>query len=93
MLYYTFGGYKSLGDYDHTEDGIKINLPGIGKDNIKVTVKNGQDLHITWSKDKISGSKSFSIPNIDKITAKYEDGVLYISMMEKEDNVKNIDIS
>ena len=84
---------KSSGDYLITKDSIKIDLLGAKKENISVDV-SGDVIEVTSTKKSIRGenlkyNKKFYISkeyDPKSITAKYEEGILEISLKLKKEN-------
>tara|TARA_Y100000310_G_C20467686_1_gene708456 strand:+ start:293 stop:622 length:330 start_codon:yes stop_codon:yes gene_type:complete len=82
-------------DHDYTyeyeerdEDyNIELNLAGIKKENIDLSVDGGL-LKVKAEQDNKNYFKSFSVPqkaDKDSILAKYEDGILYVTFTKKEE--------
>jgi len=77
-------------DIDETEDKytLSVDLPGVPKEQIKIEIKDAQ-LHVSAERKHGSGQakgyakfeQGFELPqgaSLDRIEAKYEDGVLHI---------------
>lgn len=78
------------------ETKIEIYLPGIKKEDISISIVNN-DLKLEWKKrDGKDASVKYRIINenldINKILAKYENGILEIKFSAKDDIVKKIKI-
>ena len=78
-------------DYEYKEReedyNIELNLAGINKENIDVSVDN-EVLKISAKQDNKNYFKSYLVPSkADKnsILAKYENGMLYITFTKKEE--------
>ena len=70
----------------------EIELPGIKKEDISIFVEDTK-LKIGWKKDERNSYKLLTIPkNIDNISARLEDSVLYITFHIEEKTIKNIEI-
>jgi HSP20 family molecular chaperone IbpA len=69
---------------------MRICLPGVGKDNIKIKVQDSSLLVTIYET-----TLSYPIPthvNLEKIKAKYEDGILRVSIEKDESKIKEIKI-
>lgn len=75
------------------EGGIEIDLPGVKRENVKVTLDDGE-LEINY-KERLGkrGTYSFKLSKeVKEVTAKLEDGVLFIGIEMKEREKREIEV-
>ena len=72
------------GEVQFVEGDIKIPLPGIGKENIKVTLIPDKKLTVEYKKDDRDKVIAFNVQGYDDATAEYKDGMLVITPQLKE---------
>lgn len=78
--------------YNRNEDGnieMEIEVPGFNKDTLNVEVSEGI-LTVEGKTDKRQVYKQYQIGNIEDVQAKIQDGVLTLTLMEQEKQVKRI---
>jgi HSP20 family molecular chaperone IbpA len=70
---------------------LRLCLPGVGKSNIQVKVQNSYLVVKVYE-----STLSYSLPsnvNLDKVQAKYEDGILSIYVDKDKSNTRDIEIT
>ena len=75
-------------DRDHFE----LSLPGVGKDNISVSVEERNKLVVRWEKDGSKEERCYTLGLHKDISAEYIDGILKIKVTPDEAEKKTIEI-
>lgn len=75
------------------DDTIKIPLPGVGKDNIKVEFDTGSRLKVTYKyKKDTKDNLEFRTPGYIDAESEYKDGVLKIKLIKDKESTKLIEV-
>jgi HSP20 family protein len=88
----------SLDYWEKTENGysLSLDIPGVKKEDIKLSVNNGILTVSGERKNKHSSytyKSSYSVPkniNVDSLKAEYEDGVLTLSATQSESSKEKL---
>ena len=72
---------------------IKMELPGVGRDNININLENNI-INVKYTKNKKDYERVIKLPekvrsniNFETINSKYIDGVLYINLVKNPDKI------
>ena len=84
--------YFTTPDYDRDENGnivVEVEVPGFNKDNLNVEIVDGY-INIHGETDKRTYQKHFAIRNIEDVNASIKDGILSLTLIEQNKQVKKI---
>jgi HSP20 family molecular chaperone IbpA len=75
---------------------IKLELPGIGKDNIKVHSLNNDTIKVSWKtkqgEKETEDYRLFEDMPHKEATSEYKDGILIVKLNPPEENKKEIEV-